>query len=330
MSARGDLRTLFRDLATQPLDSPGIERIRSTIQRGTRMRRLRRAVRVIAASMLCAGFAFAISVLLGPRRNPPAAFFASASPHSRSLYAASGTVLQRSNDDPVLCVGGVLSSAPPQCGGLVLRNWHWQDGDGSTRLHGTRWGTYYLVGDYEDGTFTIRSARSVSRPSATETPFAKTACEPPAGGWQAPDAGRETESDLQAAMAIAGDSSDIAGLWISDARAGESTDDPRTQVLNVTFTGSVDEHRQALRRVWGGNLCVAYAPRSRVTLERVAEDLKTNGASTLGIRILGVAVDPPSDTVELDVLIAPDGLQSELDSRYGQGSVAVTPMLRPV
>ncbi|MFA5890132.1 MAG: hypothetical protein WDA27_04140 [Actinomycetota bacterium] len=62
----------------------------------------------------------------------------------------------------------------------------------------------------------------------------------------------------------------------------------------------------------------------------MAEDLKTNGASTLGIRILGVAVDPPSDTVELDVLIAPDGLQSELDSRYGQGSVAVTPMLRPV
>ncbi len=61
---------------------------------------------------------------------------------------------------PQLCLGAVLESAPPQCGGLMvpLADWSWQRSDGAVRTGGTRSGQYALAGTFDGTTLSVTGA----------------------------------------------------------------------------------------------------------------------------------------------------------------------------
>jgi hypothetical protein len=53
-------------------------------------------------------------------------------------------------DGAELCLGVVLTSLPPQCGGLKLLGWDWQQHDGEyTEQSGVRWGEFIVSGGYD-------------------------------------------------------------------------------------------------------------------------------------------------------------------------------------
>src|SRR5919108_238757 len=41
------------------------------------------------------------------------------------LYEANATVLDNGDDGPMLCLGTILTSLPPQCGDVPIANWDW-------------------------------------------------------------------------------------------------------------------------------------------------------------------------------------------------------------
>lgn len=72
----------------------------------------------------------------------------------------STTVIDDSERPPQLCVGGVQESFPPQCAGIDLVGWSWDEVDGEFELRNdVRWGEFVVAGDYspEDNSLTVTS-----------------------------------------------------------------------------------------------------------------------------------------------------------------------------
>ncbi len=62
-----------------------------------------------------------------------------------------GTVIQTADATPQLCLGAVAESYPPQCTGVPLTDWTWNDTDGHETAGDVRWGTFAVTGTW-DGT----------------------------------------------------------------------------------------------------------------------------------------------------------------------------------
>ncbi|WP_155849897.1 hypothetical protein [Arthrobacter sp. H41] len=65
-----------------------------------------------------------------------------------------GTVLQKDNEPPQFCLGGVAESYPPQCTGPVLRGWDWSTVDQFESASGVTWGAYAVQGTWDGSEFT--------------------------------------------------------------------------------------------------------------------------------------------------------------------------------
>ena len=52
-------------------------------------------------------------------------------------HAGTGTVLQSPEHGPQICLGGVFTSLPPQCGGVPLAGWDWAVAEGEESANGT-------------------------------------------------------------------------------------------------------------------------------------------------------------------------------------------------
>ena len=74
--------------------------------------------------------------------NPPAATTGAQEGH----YQTTGTVLQSRDHGPDLCLGAVLDSFPPQCDGLPITNWRWDQVEGEQTAAGTTWAPTTLSG----------------------------------------------------------------------------------------------------------------------------------------------------------------------------------------
>jgi hypothetical protein len=246
------------------------------------------------------------------------------------------TVLESPEHGPQLCLGGVADSYPPQCGGPDIVGGDWTAAAREESAHGTTWGEYTVVGTYADGTFTVTEPpRAPERLDAAPEPTASTPCPEPAGGWRAVDAAMTTPATQDAAMAAARAEGDYSGAWVDQSinpayADGElsteeelSMNDPAALILNVRFTGDVERHEAELRALWGGALCVSEGRHTEAELVRVQQelserdDLLWSGTDTIGEQVeLGVVVD--------------DGVQAEMDERYGEGVVDVQPALTPL
>ncbi|QCR18968.1 hypothetical protein [Agrococcus sp. SGAir0287] len=77
---------------------------------------------------------------------------------------------------PVLCLGPVLESAPPQCGGLRLAGWDWSSLDGWEEQSNVRWCSYAVQGTWDGETFTATSdpvSLALYDPAPVSTPAAE-------------------------------------------------------------------------------------------------------------------------------------------------------------
>jgi hypothetical protein len=252
-------------------------------------------------------------------------------------YQTTATVLQSRDHRPELCLGIVLDSFPPQCGGLPTTNWRWDQVGGEQAAGGTTWGTYHLVGTYDGASFTVMRvdlAPMKPRPSAAERfkDEPKSPCPEPKGGWVVPDPARRSERYLEPVRRAARAEPDFAGLWLSYlAPMGHNVaEDPGEFVLNVAFTGDLARHQAQLRPRWGGRLCVTRQPRSYRELLRIQRELQGAAGAELGLRVLGGGIDESANAVDLQVVVLEARARAALDARYGAGAVQATAALTPV
>jgi hypothetical protein len=243
-------------------------------------------------------------------------------------YQATATVLESPDHGPELCLGIVLASFPPQCGGLPIPNWRWDQVEGEQTAAGTTWGRYQLVGTYDGASFTViraDPAPAASRPSAQERfkDEPKPACPEPEGGWALPDPTRRSERYLEPVDRLARAAPDFAGLWISYlAPMGDNVaEDPGEFVLNVAFTGDLARHEAELRSRWGGRLCVTRQQRSYRQLLGIQRELQGEVGADLGLRVLGTGLRESANAVTLMVVVLEERAREALEARYGVGAV---------
>ncbi|HET6672874.1 MAG TPA: hypothetical protein VFG92_05810 [Agromyces sp.] len=67
---------------------------------------------------------------------------------------AVGTVLEK-DGTPMLCLGAIAESYPPQCSGPEIVGWDWAAVDGEQTASGVTWGSYAVWGDWDGETFTV-------------------------------------------------------------------------------------------------------------------------------------------------------------------------------
>lgn len=260
-------------------------------------------------------------------------------PSGPVLVRGIGTVLD-DGDGPELCLGPVMTSLPPRCGGPRLVGWDWSSVEFEQRA-GTRWtGPEYVVtGTYDGSTFTLaeppvsieeydgpRSARSYEGDDTLATP-----CPEPAGGWRPVDLATTNDRTLQQVGRVALSLDGYADLWwdqsVNPAHADPDADpgamnDPTKLVVNVRVVGDPDTAEATLRKVWGGALCVTRAERTEADLRRIQDEV----ARTPGM----MTASSGRDVVELDVAYDDGSLQRRFDERYGAGVVRVYSAIFPV
>jgi hypothetical protein len=264
----------------------------------------------------------------GPDRRPPRAAAA-----EEQRYEATATVLESEEHAPMLCLGGILESLPPQCGDVPITNWRWEDVPREEALSGTTWGRYHLVGTYDGRSFSVIETGPPQPQPPDDRDQIGTPCPEPEGGWVASDPGHTTEADRQAATKAADAEPDFAGLWVDyvDDFDPNATEDPGTEgmILNVAFTGDVDRHTAELGEIWGGPLCVVQHTRTEAELHHIQKDLEPS-ADDIGIQVLWSSTAVVDNVVEVGVVAIDARARAELDHRYGEGAVRVFPALHPL
>lgn len=241
-------------------------------------------------------------------------------------------------DGPEACLGAVMTSLPPQCGGTPLVGWEWADHDGQYETQaGVRWGGFLLTGPFDGTRLTV--AEAVPAASWTGTPpppptwdFSPP-CPVPPGGWSTERMPLFAEDVVfRAAEARP----DYAGGWVDERESydpppGEpAADAPEPQVLppvvTIRVTGDPAAAEAELREVWDGPLCVTSAERTEAELSAVQASLSED----LGDGLLLAASDVLTGTVEATVTFDDGTLQAALDERHGEGVVRLTSALLPV
>lgn len=266
--------------------------------------------------------------------RPPANFVARG---YRGRFRIFATVVDTSRHGVRLCqVTG--DSLHPYCAGPGIMGWEWGNLK-SKSGGGERWGSYVLVGTWEDGltpsapeTLTLTEPAAaddgtVQRPASRYTEVS-TPCPQPAGGWRPVDPARATSSAFEAAGRQARAQSGFGGLWTHQPNLNGkgNANDPRKFVLNVTTTGDVAAMKRKLREIWGGSMCVSKAARSQAELSSVQTALTNNpvpGTVDLGI-------DVTAGQFVVDVMVATKERQRELDQRFGKGAVRLQGLLAPI
>ena len=256
------------------------------------------------------------------------------------LYEANATVLDNGDDGPMLCLGTILTSLPPQCGDVPIANWDWNAVEGEQTRAGTSWGEYHVVGTYDGERFTVTEVGPYeeSEPEPAGDPFASP-CPEPGGGWVAPDPGRASEEDFAAAARFAESQPDSVSVWVSvvgnpdpeelDRMSLEGRPIPR--ILNAVFTGDAERHENELRDLWGGPLCVTERETYTANeLDEIRAEVEDEVLDELGLQLLWSQSGGVEGLVEIGVVAAGEDAQRALDERYGAGAVRLYPALQPL
>jgi hypothetical protein len=232
---------------------------------------------------------------------------------------------------PMLCLGGIATSLPPQCGDVPISNWDWDKVGREERLNGVTWGDYRVVGTFDGTEFTVLEAGPPRRPDK-EYPRIEAACPEPRGGWRASDPSRATEADRDTASRLAESQPDFAGLWVKIFNPPADVDvyGPDDVVLNVAFTGDLDRHRQELAAVWGGPMCVVKRDRPMTELLRIQDELSSRWGDEIGFQLLSSNVDVVNNRVEVELVLVDDRIRAAVDDLYGEGTVRLDSVLTPV
>ncbi len=267
-----------------------------------------------------------------PSPRSPSAAASSPAPTTDEVWTAAMVRQASPHEDPVLCVGAILQSYPPQCAGHVrLVGWDWADLTNETVASGITWvDTTYVVGTYADATFTLTRPPSelpppgavVERPGRDDelSPL----CDDPMRGAES-SASAGVRADNRAKDALNRHLEGMDGYvasWVSDHRT----------FMNVVVTGDAEAARSELRRVWAGRLCVeqrdvATRADMMVALEALmAADLPNSqclggGPGTEGRLHVSVTLADPETVATIHRLVA-----EHLDPE----DLVITARLRPL
>jgi ADP-ribosylglycohydrolase len=246
------------------------------------------------------------------------------------LYEVNTTVLEDGSHGPMLCLGGIATSLPPQCGDVPITAWNWRAVEGEEALRGTTWGRFHVVGSYDGENFTpseVGPYEEDASGSAQEIDFASP-CEEPEGGWRGRD--HATQVGVPAVDAYARSQPDYVSSWITHLDPSAPARGP--VVFNAVFTGDAERHEAEIEKLWSGPRCVlARDVASARELSRIRSEVEA-GLHELGLRMLWSSSEGPSvePTIEIGVVIDVDGKgQAAFDARYGPGMVRVTSALKP-
>jgi hypothetical protein len=254
-----------------------------------------------------------------PTRTPSGTPTTTRPPTRNGLLIGRGAVIDE-GDGPRLCFM-VLLSLPPQCGtGVALTAWRWPK-DGVERGGPTTWGDFAVVGTYDGRRFRVEKTvePAWTDPTGEADVDFSSRCPEPAGGWRAPEPERATHETQNRALGLGARLPGFGDAWIDDL--GDRVQDPAKIVLNFTYTRDRSGAERALRRVWGGSLCVTKAKRSQAELAKVQRELQDTP------RRLGSGYG--FGKVDLMVVHDDGTLQAALDRKYGSGLVRVGSALRP-
>jgi hypothetical protein len=246
-----------------------------------------------------------------------------------TVYEAEAFVLDDLGREPVLCLGSVADSVPPQCEGIALSGWDWDSVDGEDVASGSTWRTFHVTGTYDGTTFTVSGAGpSVPQPSDSDprTP----PCPEPAGGWSSTDLSIAGEDDMIAASHAAEQEGDFSGFWINyvEQPVGEVKFEPGSIVVTAAFTGELERHIREIRDVWGGPLCVVELRQTYADLRRIQRELGEGAATELGLEATWSGVDIQENVVDLGVVVADGVAARAMDERYDE-TVELHPALVP-
>lgn len=195
-------------------------------------------------------------------------------------------------------------------------------------VRGTTWGGYLITGTFDGRTVKLTEPAKVNDGSLSPRPRehdVTSPCPVPAGGWRPVDPANTTGNALQSIKVVVSADPDFAGLWLDRPNDPGSTDnDPVKLLLNVRFTKDLARHEAAIRRVWGGALCLSEATHTLAELTQIRQERAAEPGS------IGASIDEVTGTVEITVYVATQTRQRELDAKYGRGLVNLVGALEPI
>jgi hypothetical protein len=252
-------------------------------------------------------------------------------PRELLRYEANAMVLQGKDGPAKLCLGGILTSLPPQCGDVPITNWDWDSVEGEERLSGSTWGDYRVEGTYDGAAFTVLEVGPRKPPSGDSFPEIEIPCPEPKGGWIGQDLSRARQSDIEAAGAFAERQPDFAGFWVKIVNPIEGIDEYQGNdiVLTFAFIGDIERHQKEMGELWGGPLCVVRHERTQAELLQIQEELSSR-ENEFGIQLLTSDVDVVHNVVRAEVVLADGAVRAAVERRYGKGTVQLSSALKPV
>ncbi len=310
-----------------------------------------RLIRHAAATALVALTALAVAACAATPMNAPISMNEPTSGTEQPVRVQTphgGTVLD-DGSGPELCLGIMLTSYPPQCGGPTLIGWDWSEWEGLyEEASGVRWGDFWVAGAYDRAanTFVVERAEPPlghvwTAPDGDPLDFGSPCLEPP-GGWHVVNPAMTNGETLENALAFAATLDGYAGAWLDQSRnplhdseppAGDDDEariqyelgmnDPELLVLNISTKADLIETQNALRERWGGMLCVSTAARTEGEMLAIQNSL----ADVPGL--LSSWTEVTHGVVGLDVIFDDGTLQQRLDAEYGPGLVRVSSVLAP-
>jgi hypothetical protein len=231
-------------------------------------------------------------------------------PAGPTLYQASTTVLESKEHGPMLCLGGIMESYPPQCGDVPIDGWNWEEVGREESANGTTWGSYYVRGTYEDGTFGLLQTGSPRRErDATDYDFS-----PACSDRSVADASKTAQEDLEAATIYANKRDDVSAVWLSYVRIAAGK---RIELLNAAFTGRLAHHRAEIRERWGGPLCVVRYETSRRELIRI-QRRELGEMKEVSRLMLSTDINEVNSYVEIYLIVVSEELEAKLEKRFGE------------
>jgi hypothetical protein len=242
-----------------------------------------------------------------------------------------------SRHGPMLCLGAMAMSYPPQCGDVPIANWDWDAVEGEEKANGASWGQFHVVGTYDGEIFTLTDVRpDENHPPMfwSEVDFSSP-CQEPEGGWVVPDPRQALQQEASGASAYADSQPDIVNSWVTHfdpANPGDTELDEFDPVIfNAVFTGDVERHEAEIRKRWPGPLCVVEGegPTKR-ELSRIRAEAEAYVTGELGLQMLGSSTGGVEPVIEIGVVADPEGAgQAALAARW-PGLVRLFPALRTV
>ena len=250
-------------------------------------------------------------------------------------------------EGPVVCLGDMAFSSPPQCDGPRVSGWDWDEHPEHQSASGVRWGRFELVGTWDGAALTPTEARARrrtspsdrsvttrSRPGATSRTAAGSRSTPTTTTNAARGRAGQVAEDLPDYGIVWGDQS-INPHWqeLQDLQesggapsleVSQAMNDPAYTILNVGVTDDVARAEAAVREVWGGPLCVYELANTCERLRQVAEELGDLPGN------LGPQFGTVSNRVELRVIHDDGSIQAWVDQEYGPDVVEVTSALEQV